>query len=258
VLSNSLIKEERLHRKVRQHQTSVGTLSVMSPESKLLHKNKPDPLSFVISVPVLNVPNESFIKQHKKFVATQINQNLLKLQQLAKEPSSRVVDASVKTGALIQKTNALLNQRKEFYGRGLKENRKTFYLMDYINNLKIEESAIKTRDYELALEYIVEMQKLLQNPPDFSNSHVVVDLKGYIESIPNRTQQIAALTKKINFLEKWIADFVETPQFTPQPEDFDELLIYPTSWTYTMLKEIEKKAKKEKNVRAFQRVEARD
>lgn len=240
VRSNSLIIEERSYRKIRQRQTSVGSLSVMSPLSKGNYQNRPIPSLFVTSVPVINVPTDSYIKQHKKFVAMHISQNLAKLQQLAKEPSTRVVDASVKTGELIQETGVLLNQRKNFLGRGLRENRKMFFLMDYLNNLRIEESTLKTRDYEVTLEYIVEMQKFLQSPADYTNFHVVVDLNGYLAAIPNRSAEIAALSKKIKFIEK----LVKVPQFIPPPQEFEEQLIYPTSSTYKIFKEIEKKAKK--------------
>ena len=239
VRSNSLIIDDTPFKKVRQRQGSVGIFSVQSPLTKKFTQNKPDPSSFVLLVPAINVPTDKYIELHKKFCLLQINQNLAKLNQLSSISSEKAVQSSMKTSCLIQEMNTLLNQRKKFEGRGLNENRKMFFLIDYLNKLKLKEATIETRYYEEQLEYIVEMQKFLQNPPDYKNFHLVINLQGYLEAIPNRDEKLPKIREKVKILEKYITK----PTYLPPPTNFEDQLIYPTSSTFPTFKNFEKKAK---------------
>ena len=240
VRSNSLIIDDTSLKKTKQRQTSVGVLSIASPITKNFVQNKPDPSCYVVMVPTINVPTKEYIELHKKFCMMQINQNLIKLKHFSSISSEKVLQMSMKTSCLIQDMSILLNQRKKYEGRGLNENRKMFFLLDYLNQLKLKETTILTRNYEEQLEYIVEMQKYLQNPPNYTNFHMVINLKGYLNAIPQRDEELSRVQKKINWLEK----IVTTPSFSAPPDDFEEQLIYPTSSTYPTFKMFEKRAKK--------------
>ena len=243
VRSNSLLVEERggKFKKIKERKTSYGAaLSLLTPLSRITKQNTPDPASFVSRVPVINVPTKQYIETHRKFCLLQINKALGKLETLIKEPTEKIVEISIKTSSLVQDINQLFVQRQSYIGRGLNENRTTFFLLSYLNQLKIKESSLKTRDYEVTLEYLIAMQKYLQDPPSFSEFHLVINLNGYINSIPQHKNQLSKYEHKISILKQYI----KLPAFSPPPQSFEEQLIYPTSSTYTIFKQLEKKATK--------------
>ena len=244
VRSNSLLVEERNTdiKKPKERQTSYGAaISLLTPLSRIPKQNFPDPASFVSRVPVINVPTKQYIETHRKFCLFQINRALGKLETLVKEPTEKIVEISVKTSSLVQDINQLFVQRQSYIGRGLNENRTTFFLMSLLNQLKIKVLSLKTRDNEVTLEYLIAMQKYLQDPPSFSEFHLAINLNGYIECIPQHKSQLLKYERRISFLEQYI----KIPAFSPPPQTFEEQLIYPTSSTYTIFKQLEKKATKQ-------------
>lgn len=241
IRSNSLVFEERILKKLRQRQSSVGTLSVISPLTKLANQNKPEPETFISSIPVINLPTPEYLEAHKKYCRLQISKALGRLENLIKEPTQKILELSMKSSSLIQDYNSLIAQRQSYEGRGLSENRKMLYLIDQLMHLKIKESTLRTRDYEQTLEYLIKMQQLLiENPPEITEFFIVINLVGYLHTIPQHKQKLARLSTKIEFLEK----YVKQPQYTQTPTSFEEQLIYPTSSTYTIFKQLEKSAKK--------------
>lgn len=243
VRSNSLQYEDRSPKKVRQRQTSVGTFSVLSPMTKLQQKvNIPNPEAYFSRVPVINVPTEEYVSLHRKFCVLQINAALAKIERFVKEPTEKIVEISMKTSALVQDTSNLLAKRQSYEGRGLNENREMFFLIAELNRLKVKESSLQTRDFEVMLEYYISMQNFLKNPPDFEKFHITINLDGYMKNIPQHKDKLDRVHKKISYLEH----VIKTPSYTPPPDDFEEQLIYPTSSTFTIFKTLEKKARKKK------------
>ncbi|EAX90639.1 hypothetical protein TVAG_041140 [Trichomonas vaginalis G3] len=241
IRSNSLVFEDRILKKLRQRQASVGTLSIASPLNTSMITKKPVPESYVSSVPVINIPTEEYIEAHKKSCKLQINKTLGRLESLIKEPTQKIIQLSMKSSSLIQDYNSLITARQSYDGRGLSENREMFYLIDQLMHLQIKEITLRTRDSETYLDYLIKMQKYLsESLPDISEFYIVVNLSGYLHSIPEHKDKISRLSSKIAILEK----YVKQPQFLPTPTTFEEQLIYPTSSTYALFRKIEKKARK--------------
>jgi len=223
-------------RKIRYRQASVGSFSTISPFSKLRPSGKPDPLGYVVSVPVINVPTSEYLSLHRKFISNQIATVLTKIEKMINEPTYKIIDLSVKISSLIQDTSNLKAQRLSFKGRGLSENRKIFFLISYLHQQKIKHAFLQTRDYEVSLEYLNAMKKFLLDPPDFTNFHVIVNLKDYISKIPSHKAEIDKILKKIMSLEK----IARVPKYLPPPSSFCEQLIYPTSTTVSIFLEMAK------------------
>lgn len=238
VRSNSLIIDDRTLKKVRKRQASVGTLSLMSPLSKTVRTNTPDPVSYVTSVPVINVPTPEYLELHRKFCLLQINKALGSLERMIRIPTEKIVEVSMRVSTLIQDTSNLEEQRKTYIGRGLNENREKFFLIHHLNELRIRESTLKTRDYEENLKYLVAMQNYLQDPPNFTSFHISINLNGYIASIPHHKDKLIRVQNKIQRLQKVIKPI----SYTPIPDEFEEQLIYPTSSTFSIFDDIRKNA----------------
>ena len=233
--SNSLIFEERGFNRYIKRQHSNGNVSYFSSLVRKNTDNLPDPISYINNVPVLMIPTREWIESHNRICLKQIKEAKNRISKLIKELSEKLVEMTLKMSNLLQDSNQFLINRKSFKGKGLKENRILFFLIEFQHNLKINIESFQIQDFEYTLQYLTSMEKALDNFHDFNNFFLTINLKGYIESIPNHKKEILELTKKLNILE----NHIKIPKSPPLPTDFSEQLIYPTSTTYSIFKNLE-------------------
>ena len=137
---------------------------------------------------------------------------------------------------VLEKQENFRSTIQQFVGRGLSENRRMFELMNMVVHLTTKQHSLYLADAETRLNHYESMVEYLKSPPDFSLFYVSVDLKGYVNSIPNNGSKIEHVKNK---LER-VKPLVKTPALLPPPADFVGQLIYPTSTTFGIFKQIEK------------------
>ena len=76
-----------------------------------------------------------------------------------------------------------------------------------------------------------DMIEILKKPVNFSNTIVSIDIEGYLKK--NSSKKIEKIEKKLNHLRKIK---ISWPQLLPPPDDLSGQLIYPTSDTVSIFK----------------------
>ena len=205
--------------------------------SRIAISGRPDPASYVVSLPIVPIPTKEWMNMHIESCKKHVDQVIsILIKQIKDIQADAAPWKKSAEHTLIDKKESYFATVQQFLGRGLAENRTTFVLMHRVVTLTTKQHSLYLSDSDNRLKHYQAMLEYLKSPPDFSLFYVSVDLKGYMSDIPNHREKLERIKNKLERLKP----FVKTPNLLPPPSDLVGQLIYPTSTTFGMFQQIEK------------------
>ena len=231
----SILKDRNLARR-KQARTTVGTFNSIAERKLVIQKNNENginPELFLNFIPIVQIPEWSQITETNN--QSNLKNSISQLETIIQQSNTRISQLQKEVALFVEKAPEIRSQIYSFRGRGLKEYRKTLFIIYYINSLKIKLGSLIIKDKKELIEYCNTMIDVLRRPIDFHDILFSADISGYLNSRNSSEQKILKIKKKLNVFD---AQKYQWPQFMPPPDDFALQLIYPTSDTVSIFKEM--------------------
>lgn len=233
---NLTILRERNVPRSKQKRSTDGTFITSDKRVELIEEKGLQPEFFVNFLPIVSI--SSWKKELMKTSQLSVKAAISSLENAVKKAQNMFNNSEQRATELVEEYNQIEARICTYKGRGLREYRKTFFLMSYLARLRTKKEYIIISESDNIIKHVNSLITVLNRPIHYENIYFACDIEGYISSKPGNSAQIKKYTKKIAFLE----EFVKWPNFLPPPTDFVEQLIYPTCDTYKVLKKMAENA----------------
>lgn len=217
---------------------SENTSTILDTDSITTIKslNAMEPSSFVSSYPIIPIPTEEWNEMHIQSCTKHIHKSIETVQSFLKDYHEFLKQLQRTAENLLNQMTQLNIQRYSFRNRGLDENRSMFFLIHKHHSLKIKVNSLNILDLRTKCSLFTEMHKFLLIPMDYAHNFISINLRHFIESIPNNSKKIELINREITMIEPKLV----VPKFLPPPEDLVDQLTYPTSSTVSYFNDLEK------------------
>ena len=232
--SNSLILKERNLPRKKQNRAENGNFHPISERiEKIQNETDLNPNIFFNFIPIVQINEWSQITENQN--KTILQNSIAKLENLIQNAKNNNIKIQEEVSVLVEKSPFIVSQIFLYRGRGLNQYRKTLFLISYTNSLHIKLDSMEIRDNTELIEHCSKMIDALKASIDLSGLLVSIDIGSYLGCRKSLEKKIESMKKKMHYLSQ---QKLQWPYYVPPPKDFAMQLIYPTSDTVSIFKNL--------------------
>ena len=232
--SNYLILKERKFPRNKQLRAKNG---IFHPISERLEKNQKDsninPRDFFNFIPIVQINEWISITENQNKIILQ--NSISKLENIIQNSKIKISKFQEEVSNLVEKSPNIVSRIFSYRGRGLKEYREKLFLIFYTNSLHIKLDSMEIKDNTELIDYCKKMVEALNESIDLTGMLLSIDIGSYLKCRKTSETKIERMKKKTLILDM---QKFQWPNFIPPPKDFEMQLIYPTSDTISIFKNL--------------------